>query len=784
VTELSEPDGNGSARNREVDRRREGELIDGGGARSTRVSDLLAVVRQTATVATAATPAAEWTVEGLASAIVAAAGRLLPGRTLHADADLFDAGASSVNAVELVAALDRDLNVRLELDDVFADARPRKLAERWLAAHGLLTGTPGTEVARSSPADLVPVEGTDLDMIAADLSLGDDLPWCDSPTPVAPRRILLTGATGFLGGHMLLDLLRRGDAHVVCIVRADDDEAAVQRLSDALAGFDLPWSGEVRRRTTVLAGDIRQPRLGLSQQVWDMLTRELDSVVNVAAAVDFLRGYPSLRQSNVVAVRTLAELAMTGRPKPLHHVSSIAVFNEIGITSMGDDDPLAHITRLVAGYDKSKWAAEVLLRRARERGLVATVLRPGGIGGHTQTGAYNAHDLSCGFSAAFSRYRTIPAFHYFNVAPVDWVSQMAAAIVYEPDGWGQNYNLTGRPNSMSELVRDLELGGMNVEVMDWEDWRADLLARAGTDPVPGLDFLVRVMRSPTAIQLCEANLSSPAASCARAEAFAARHDLPAPVRYGAEQSMKNYERMARDGLITLPNRDDPPYLWFPETMRGRIGPAGEPAATPCSLRMTLSIASMYQLARKGKRTLDVQLGELKCVELHERPLTIESGEVWIRPDEGVPHQHGFEHPLLRYQLRLRDADGQLWWLEGWKIARARRDLWKQSRTLTVEIGRDGEQATFAGVVKVPSKSYLRDQVDGIQVNPALSVQEQRAAKFAWLAWFLPEMSRGLLEPGVRAMADLLDLRKDAIDRQRDSDREQDRKTIKKRVRAR
>jgi thioester reductase-like protein len=582
----------------------------------------------------------------------------------------------------------------------------------------------------------------------------------------------------------LLEILRRGDAHVVCVVRAVDDEVAARRLWDALACFDLPNSAEVRRRITVLAGDIRRPRVGLPADVWDRLTHELDSVVSVAAAVDFLRGYASLRQSNVVSLRTLAELAMTGRPKPLHHVSSIAVFNETGIASIGEDDPLAHITRLVAGYDKSKWAGEMLLRRAGERGLTATFLRPGSIGGHTQTGAYNAQDLSCGLMWAFSRYRTLPAFRYFNVAPVDWVSLMAAAIVYEPDGWGQNYNLVGRPNSMPEMVRDMEFAGRNVVIMDWDQWRADFLARAAADPVPEMDFLVRMMRSPTAVKLCEANLSSPAATGERAEAFAARHNLPAPVRYGPKESLKNYERMVRNGLTKLPGGDDPPHLWFPETMKGKLGPVGEPAETPCTLHVTLSIASMYQVVRQGKRRIDVQRGELSCVELHHQPLTVEFGEVWIRPDEGIPQQHGFEHPLLRYQLRLRDVDGQVWWLDGWKIARAGRDLWEQARTLTVEIGRQSEPARFAGVVKIPSKRYLRDQVDGIQVNPELSVQERRTAKLTWLAWFIPEMGKGLLEPGFRALADLLDLRRDAVDRQADNDREWDRKTIKKRVRSR
>src|SRR5262249_48726095 len=135
----------------------------------------------------------------------------------------------------------------------------------------------------------------DLRRITTDIAGADHLPWVGAPERIAPRRILLTGATGFLGGHLLLDLSRHSDAHVACLVRADDDEAAQTRLGEALQSFQLPWSVEVRRRITVLAGDIRQPRLGLSDERWEALAAEADAIVNVAAAVDFLRGYASLR---------------------------------------------------------------------------------------------------------------------------------------------------------------------------------------------------------------------------------------------------------------------------------------------------------------------------------------------------------------------------------------------------------------------------------------------------------------------------------------------------------
>ncbi|MEV6841800.1 polyketide synthase, partial [Streptomyces sp. NPDC051133] len=313
---------------------------------------------------------------------------------------------------------------------------------------------------------------------------------------------------------------------------------------------------------------------------------------------------------------------------------------------------------------------------------------------------------------------------------MDWVSRVAVAAVCEPDAWGYDYNLTGVPSTLDDVVRDMALGGMHVRVQDWEEWRTDAVARLEADPVPELAFLSRVLQSPTALKLCEATLTGPAADGERTAALVAALGLAPAARYDAQAQLRTFERLAEDGLARLPHKDDQPYLWFSETIEGSVGPVGAQPDTPCSMALTLSIASMYQLVRE--RRIDVT-GELLCTAVHAQPLTVEQGDVWIRPEEGIPRQHGLGHQLLRYRLRLRDADGGHWWLEGHKHARARRDLWRQTRALTVEIGREGEAASLVGDVVVPAESYVRDQIDGIRVDPRLTGPEKRAAKLTWLA---------------------------------------------------
>ena len=65
---------------------------------------------------------------------------------------------------------------------------------------------------------------------------------CPAPDPQWPRDLLLTGATGFLGAHLLADLLGAAAARVWCLVRAGDAAHARQRIAaGAAVNFIYPY---------------------------------------------------------------------------------------------------------------------------------------------------------------------------------------------------------------------------------------------------------------------------------------------------------------------------------------------------------------------------------------------------------------------------------------------------------------------------------------------------------------------------------------------------------------
>ncbi|MFV2175670.1 carboxylic acid reductase [Actinomadura sp. LOL_016] len=223
--------------------------------------------------------------------------------------------------------------------------------------------------------------------------------------PPARRTVLLTGANGFLGRFIALELLKRPDCEVVCLVRGRSDEDARRRLEQAFDTGDPGLLDRFRepagRRLDVIAGDVDDPRLGLTDEGWLRLAEGADTIVHAAAQVNHVLPYEQLFGPNVRGTAAVIDLALASRLKEVVFVSTAGIADQVaGELGERDDVRVTNPTRALssayaAGYANSKWAGEVLLRHAHERhGLPVTVFRSGLIMAHPRyVGQLNPQDM-------------------------------------------------------------------------------------------------------------------------------------------------------------------------------------------------------------------------------------------------------------------------------------------------------------------------------------------------------------------------------------------------------
>jgi len=137
---------------------------------------------------------------------------------------------------------------------------------------------------------------------AQDRILPDEIRPEGSLAETPPRRILLTGATGFLGAFLLNELLQQTEAEIVCLIRAKSQMAGWQRLKTTLHEYGI-WQADFSPRITIQPGDLVQPLLGLSPNDFQTLAESIDAIYHNGAWVHHVSPYSLLRATNVLGTR-------------------------------------------------------------------------------------------------------------------------------------------------------------------------------------------------------------------------------------------------------------------------------------------------------------------------------------------------------------------------------------------------------------------------------------------------------------------------------------------------
>jgi amino acid adenylation domain-containing protein/thioester reductase-like protein/non-ribosomal peptide synthase protein (TIGR01720 family) len=301
-----------------------------------------------------------------------------PPQLVGVDDSFFDLGGDSLSAMRVITEVNTALNVHLAVGAIFYAPSVRSLSQQL-----------GTSASWDS---FVSVHGTGntediTEVHARDLTLDK---FIDATTltgaPALPRpsgqlrTVLLTGATGFLGRYLVLELLERMKlvgGTLICLVRGKSDEDARRRLEKTFDSGDPDLLRHFQELAAdhleVIAGDKGEADLGLDEQTWQRLADTVDLIVDSAAVVNFVLPYGDLFGPNVVGTAELIRIALTTKLKRYAYVSSANVAENIGPSAFTEDADIRVIsptrsigTGMASGYGATKWAGEVLLREAND----------------------------------------------------------------------------------------------------------------------------------------------------------------------------------------------------------------------------------------------------------------------------------------------------------------------------------------------------------------------------------------------------------------------------------
>ena len=310
-------------------------------------------------------------------------------------------------------------------------------------------------------------------------------------------------------------LLEQTRAKIYVLVRASDEEQGRQRLKGAMESMGPCSAGLMsmfETRVVPICGDLGQPKLGLTQDVWEFLANQTDTVFHNGATVNYLFNYDRMREANVLGTNEVLRLAFEGRPKTLNYVSTTFVFGWAVKSVLYETDQNEDMELLDFGYSQSKWVAEQVVNDARTKGLSVRIFRPALVS-PSVTGGGNNFDIAVRLVAFMVNHGIgVDALNQVSFVPADIAANNIVAISTTPGTENKTYHVVrdDYANMLDITGLITKATGRQFEIFSVSDFVPELIRRCRKEDLlfPLLDFLVGSVDNITAMEFKRYDSSS------------------------------------------------------------------------------------------------------------------------------------------------------------------------------------------------------------------------------------------------------------------------------------
>ena len=295
------------------------------------------------------------------------------------------------------------------------------------------------------------------------------------------KNILLIGATGYLGVHVLDSFLKNEKGHVYCLVRRKNNQDPLKRLYEKIVFyFGKEYLEKYENRIHVIEGDIVKENFGITIEDDNLLDNQITTVINAGALVKHFGKEKLFNDINVNGTQNVIDYCKK-HSKRLLHISTISVSgngekeeNVIETPENIDEKKIfkentLYINQNISGiYAITKYKAEMIVLEAIYNGLDAQILRMGNITNRKSDGLFQQNVEENAFAKRLKSFIEIGAFpqyllqHEIELEPVDLCADAIIKILQNNSNCSVFHIYNPKLLPIRELVQTFNELGINI----------------------------------------------------------------------------------------------------------------------------------------------------------------------------------------------------------------------------------------------------------------------------------------------------------------------------------
>ena len=396
---------------------------------------------------------------------------------VYVDDNFFELGGTSITASKVVMSLMSE-GINIKYQNIFDNPTPESLAS-------FIDSLNKTNVS----VEKVINEGGELNEFKEALKY-NNLNYASSVIREELKDVLLTGATGFLGIHVLAELLQNEKGHIYCVVRKGKYISPLDRLLKlSMYYFDEDYEDLINERVTIINADITDDNLSNSLKDY-----KFETIINCSACVKHYAADDVLERINVHGVENLIELALE-RNARLIQISSTSVPGVHTKESYEKrirmyEDQLFMIDSMDNKYLLSKYHAEQRMFTAIEkRGLRGKVIRVGNLMGRYEDGEFQFNMNSNAFLNGIRGFVTMgscPITHTtdpISFAPIDLTAKVVVLLAGTDDRFTAFNGDSRYSFDEYQLIEACNRCGLPIKFLEDEDYYNNYRKQLGNEKI-------------------------------------------------------------------------------------------------------------------------------------------------------------------------------------------------------------------------------------------------------------------------------------------------------------